>query len=451
MKTNQTESTPGMRVINVNVAGIDIGSEENWVCVPQGRAAEHVRVFRSMTADLQEIGAWLKQCGVTSVAMESTGVYWIPLYEVLEELGFEVCLVNTRSVKAVPGRKSDYKDCQWLQELHSYGLLQGSFHPPEDIRVLRTYVRQRADLIEHRAAHIQHMQKALQQMNLKLSLAVSDVTGKTGMSIIRAILGGEHNPKVLSKLRDGRCHSSEAEIERALTGHYRKEHLFALKQAVALYDFYTQQIQECDAEIERHYGVIRPKFEGEDDPPYEPPSRPGPRIKNAPPDSTRENLFHMVKLDLCQILGINASTLQTVLSEIGVDMSKWRTAKQLTAWLDLAPRNDISGGKVIRSHILHTHNRAGQALRMAAQSVGRTQTDLGAFYRRIKARKGARVAIVATARKLACLIHHLLSQHEPYQGKSAEDYQKEQKARTLKSLERKAAQLGYHLSPDPAG
>ncbi len=287
--------TSKLRVHNRAAAGLDIGAEEIWACVPAESDAQPVRAFGTFTPDLQALADWLGQCEVTTVAMESTGVYWIPIYEVLEARGFEVCVVNARHLKNVPGRKSDVQDCQWLQQLHSYGLLTASFRPAEDMRVLRAYLRQRAMLIEHRASHIQHLQKALQQMNVQLPQVVSDITGTTEMQIIRAIVAGERDPQVLARLRHGRCQRSEAEIAKALSGHYRPEHVFALKQALALYDFYTTQVQDCDLTIEQHYAVLKPVYNEQDPPPsLGPDPKPKTHAKNAPAFDVRACLYRIL-------------------------------------------------------------------------------------------------------------------------------------------------------------
>jgi transposase len=437
--------------LNPDAAGLDIGAEEIWAWVPARRDAQPVRRFGTFTPDLQALADWLAQGGIKTVAMESTGVYWIPIYEVLEARGFEVYLVNARHLKSVPGRKSDVKDCQWIQRLHSYGLLSASFRPAEDMRVLRAYLRQRALLLEHRAAHIQHLQKALQQMNVQLTQVVSDLTGQTGLQIIRAIVAGERDPQALARLRHGRCHASEAEIATALSGHYRPEHVFALKQALALYDCYTQQVQECDATIAQHYAAIKPVY---DDTTPPPPLGPDPKLnshaKNAPAFDVRACLYRILGVDLTAVNGLEASTAQTLLSEIGTDMSQWPTEKHFASWLGLAPHNDISGGKVLRSKPLKVRSRAAQALRLAAQALGRTQTALGAYYRRRRARQGPKAAVTATAHKLARIVYHLLKHREPYHPLSPEAYDHHLRQRELSLLKRKAARLGFTLLPQLA-
>jgi transposase len=439
---------PKLRVQNAAAAGLDIGAAEIWACVPADRDTQPVRAFGTFTPDLHALADWLEQCQVTSVAMESTGVYWIPIYEILEARGVEVWVVNARHLKNVPGRKSEVQDCQWLQQLHSYGLLTASFRPAEEMRVLRTYLRQRAMLLEHRAGHIQHMQKALQQMNVQLTQVVSDITGTTGLQILRAIVAGERDPQVLAGLRHGRCHHSEAEIAKALSGQYRAEHVFALKQALALYDVYTAQVQECDTYVAQHYATIKPTSD-EPPPPLGPDPKPNSHAKNAPAFDVRGCLYRILGVDLTAIAGLEASSAQVLVSEIGTDMSKWPTEKHFASWLGLAPHNDISGGKVLRSKPLKGNRRAAQVLRLAAQTLGRTPTALGSYYRRLRARKGPASAITATAHKLARILYHVLTHRTPYQPQSQETYDQHLRQRTIRHLKRTATRLGFTLLPQP--
>lgn len=448
MATHKSKPMERWPMIHPDAAGLDISVSEIWVCVPPDRASPPVRAFGTFTPDLQALAEWLQACGVKTVAMESTGVYWIPVYELLEGLGFEVYLVNARHIKNVPGRKSDVQDCQWIQQLHTCGLLSASFRPAAERDALRAYLRHRATLVDYRAAHIQHMHKAWQQMNVQLTQVLSDITGVTGLQIIRAIVAGERDPVRLAQFRDPRCKSSAEEIAKALTGQYRAEHVFALKQALALYDFYTTQIQECDAQIEQHYSAIKPTFPQADNlPPLPSDPQRNSHSKNGPAGDVREHLYRLTGVDLTAVVGLEASTVQTVLSEIGTDMSKWPTEKHFASWLGLAPHNDITGGKVIRHRPLNVHNRAAQALRLAAQAVGRTDTALGAFYRRLKARLGPAQAITALAHKLARIIYHLLKHREPYQDLGREAYEQQFRERELRSLQRKAAKLGFQLTP----
>ena len=436
-------------IVNPDAAGLDIGRDEIWACVPADRATPAVRVFGTYTPDLTALADWLVACGIKTVALESTGVYWIPIYEILEARGLKVYVVNARHLKHVPGRKSDLQDCQWLQRLHTYGLLTASFRPAADICAIRSYVRQRAMLIEYRAAHIQHMQKALQQMNLQLTQVLSDITGKTGLAILRAILAGEHDPSRLATLRDERCAKSEAEIVKALTGNYRAEHLFALKQAVALYDMYTTQVQDCDTELERLWQAQRPARD-QDLPPLDTTDKRNTHSKNAPGYDARTLLYEVVGVDLVAISGLNASTVQTILSDTGLDLSAFPSEKHFGSWLGLAPHNDISGGKVLRSRTLKSGNRAGQAFRLAAQAVSRNQDEFGAYYRRQRARLGPEQAIVATAHKIARAFYHVLKHRTPFRSMSADDYNQRMRDREVAHLKKKATQLGFTLAPAPA-
>jgi transposase len=446
-------SAEELQSVNPNAAGLDIGRDEIWASVPEGRAADSVRKFGTFTPDLYALADWLKACQIETVAMESTGVYWIPTYEVLEARGFKVCVVNARHIKNVPGRKSDVKDCQWIRRLHGFGLLTASFRPEAEMCTLRAYLRHRASLIEHRAPHIQHMQKALQQMNVQLTQVLSDVTGVTGLAIIRAIVAGERNPHTLAAFRDRRCARKEEEIAKALTGHYRAEHVFALKQALALYDFYTAQLVECDAEIEQQFATLKPTATI-DNPPWDASDKRDTHSKNAPKYDARTLLYQITGVDLVAIAGLNASTVQTIISEIGTDMSKWPSVKHFCAWLGLAPHNDISGGKVLHSHVLKTANRAGQAFRMAAQSTSRSyHTVYGAYYRRLRARMGPEKAMVATAHKIARTFYHMLKHRTPFQDLGAEEYEKRAREREIANLRKKAAKLGFTLlqpAPTPA-
>lgn len=427
--------------INLNAAGIDVGAAEIYVAVPAGRDEQSVRVFETYTPDLEAVVQWLIGCEVTTVAMESTGVYWIPLYELLESHGLEVYLVNARHLKNVTGRKTDVLDCQWLQQLHTYGLLQASFRPAEHICAVRALVRQREMLIRYRAAHIQHMQKALQQMNIQLTQVLSDITGVTGLCIIRAIIAGQHDPQVLAHYRDQRCAKSQAEIAKALTGNYRREHLFALGQALTLYDFYGEQLAECDRELAALYQEFEPAVPATASPH---PKR-GKRRKNQPFFDLSQALYRLTGVDLTQIDGLDALSVQTILSEVGPDMSPWPTVKHFTSWLRLAPNNRITGGRIKGRSSGKTDNRAATAFRVAAQSLARSDCALGAFYRRIRAKHGAPTAIVATAHKLARIFYFMLKRREPYRGGSSSDYELQHQEQTIRFLQRKAAKLGFQL------
>jgi transposase len=436
-----------MPIVYPNAAGLDIGACEIYACVPPDRAEENVKVFGTFTADLKALGDWLADNDVDTVAMESTGVYWIPAFELLEERGFKVYLVNARNVKGVPGRKSDYQDCQWIQKLHSVGLLSNSFRPDAEICTLRAYLRHRADLLQHRAAHIQHMQKAFQEMNIQLSQVLRDITGETGMAIIRAIVAGERDGGKLARFRDVRCKSSEETIAKALTGTWKEEHLFALKQSLELFDFYTTQIAACDAQIQQHYSVMKPRWLPSGDNPVRPALKPRRKQhnKNSPPLAVGDEILRITGVDIAAVDGIGTGLAQTILSEIGTDMSKWPNEKHFTSWLGVAPRNDISGGKVLRSRTLPSRNRAGQAFRQAANAVRNSPCAVGAFYRRKLAQGGPLHAQVATANKIARIVYHMLKYHVQYEDMGAEEFERRYRERDLKTIRRKAAKLGFTL------
>lgn len=430
--------------INLNAAGIDIGSDRHMVAVPEGRNEVSVREFGAFTADLNALADWLEQCGVTTVAMESTGVYWIPLFEVLERGGFEVKLVDARHVKNVSGRKSDVLDCQWIQQLHTYGLLTGAFRPPDEVCVLRSYLRQREMLTQTASMHIQHMQKALQQMNLLLHNVVSDITGVTGMKIIKAILAGERSPRVLARLRDGRCHHTSATIAKSLVGNYREEHLFALRQAVDLYETYQTKIADCDQAIIKQVGK-QPDISDGGPPSAAKPTPAQSRMRSGV--DVRELLFKKSGVDLFAIPGLAADTLLTLASEVGFDMAPWKTEKKFTSWLGLCPGTKISGGKVLGKKAKRNPNRATQAFRMAATTQARSKTALGAFYRRIKSHTGGKQAVTATAHKIARIYYALLTQGTSYVELGQQAYEQKYKERRVDHLKSQAKCLGFQLVP----
>lgn len=440
-----------LQTLNPHAAGIDIGATELWVCVPPSAAVSpsapsapavlppHVRHFGSFTADLYIIAAWLRQCQVTTGAMESTGVDWIPLYDLLESEGFQVLLVAPRQVQRAPNRpKTDVHDCQWIQRLHSLGLLTAAFRPEEPIRVWRAYQRPRATLIEDAGRHLQRMEKALEQMNVKLAEVVSDITGMTGMSIIRAIVRGERAAAALATLRDHRCKASAATIARALQGTGQPEHLFALQQCLALYAYYHEQIRDCDRVIEAHLqGMALPEV-----PPLAPKRRVRRRKDNEVTFDARQRLHHVAGVDLTAIEGIEESTALGVLSEIGTDMSRWPSEKHFGSWLGLAPNPKKSGGRGKSSATRPGVNRAAQALRLAAKNLQRSQSALGAFFRRIAARRGLAKAITATAYKLARIIYAMLTHGMAYVAHGLEAYETAYRERVVRQMKRKAAALG---------
>lgn len=434
--------------INPNAAGIDCGAETHHVAVPPGRDPTSVQAFATFTADLHRLADWLVACGVTTVAMESTGVYWIPLYEILEARGLDVILVNARHVKHVPGRKTDIVDCQWLQELHSVGLLRGSFRPRAAIAALRAYLRHRETLVQSAAVHVQRMHKALLEMNLQLSVVLSDLSGVTGLRIIRDIVAGQTDPRVLAQHRNYRCRASEADIIAALTGHYRPEHRFVLQQNLELYDAYQQQLAACDAAMEAQLHQLAADAEPPDEPLPAPRMRRGPRA-NEPHFDIRRPLHELTGVDLTRIDAIGPYTALRLVAEIGTDMSRWPTEKHFTAWLTLAPRNKISGGRLLSSRTQPSANRAAGLLRLAAMSLGRTETALGAFYRRLAYRIGKAKAITATARKLAILVYRTLKDRLVYQDPGAAAYTAQHRTRLLHRLRQRAAALGFVLV-DPA-
>ncbi|WP_316431088.1 IS110 family transposase [Leptolyngbya sp. NK1-12] len=430
--------------LNLHAAGIDVGSAEHWVCVPAGRAEVNVRAFGCFTPDLQAMAAWLQGCGVTTVAMESTGVYWIPVFQILESSGLEVKLVNAHHLKTVPGRKSDVLDCQWLQKLHTYGLLAGSFRPEEQVCVLRSYVRQRERLIQSAAVHIQRMQHALIQMNLHLHKVISDITGLTGMSIIRAIVAGEHDPQTLAALKHSRIRSSHDEIAKALSGNYRAELVFVLQQELTLYDLHQQQIAACDEQIEQCLLKFDAKTE------QAPPEAKNKRRKttqNAPAFDLRGQLYRISGIDFTQIPGLDALSVQTILSEVGLESNRFASVKHFCSWLGLCPGTRITGGKSLSSQTRVVVNRAANAFRLAAQAVSHSRSALGAFYRRLRSRLGAPKAITATAHKIARLFYKLWSEGGTYADPGENYYEQQYRERLVKHLKKTAQSLGFEVVP----
>ena len=431
-------------VMRPDAGGIDIGATEIFVAVPADRAAENVRSFPTFTQDLYALADWLKQCGVKTVAMESTGVYWIPLFQILEDRGIEVCLVNARHVKNVPGRRTDVCDCQWLQFLHSVGLLRASYRPEQEVCAIRSLLRHRESLVQMAATHVHHMQKALDQMNLQLHHVISDVTGQTGLAIVEAILAGERNPYVLAKLRNDRIKASEAVIAKSLVGDYRPEHLFTLGQSLVAYHHYGKLIDGCDREIRRCLEGFKP--------PHLPDASEGGSQKSqsmtaSPEGVLRSELNRVFGIDLTQIPGIRVGIAQTLFGEIGPDFTKFRSASAFASWMGLCPDNEISGGKVLWVGTRKVKCRAATALRMAAQSLHHSKSALGDFYRRMRAKLGAPKAITAAAHKLARIIFHLVTTGQEFNdSRFAADqlrYQKRQEAK----LRAKAKALGFQLIP----
>jgi transposase len=434
--------------VNLHAAGVDIGAIEIVACVAGDENTQIVKAFGNYTVELQALAQWMKAHHVKTVAMESTGVYWIPLFEELERQGFECLLISSRSLRRVSGRKSDISDAQWIQTLHSYGLLEGSFRPQAELVALRSLLRHRSQLVEHRSPHVQHMQKALLQMNVQLCQAVSDITGVTGQTIIRSILAGMRDPQTLASMREPGCKKSEEEIGKALTGTWREEHLFILKQSVAMYDFYTQQIHICDEEIERLDRLTRPDWEAGEVQPLSWRKR-NSHSKNLPqhPEEIRKHLKRISGVDLSGVDGFGVSLAQTVIMEVGTDMNKFPDDKHFCSWLGLAPKHEISGGKVLKNNTLKTKNRAGQAFRLAANSVKQADCVFGVMDRRLRARLGPAQATVATAHALARLVYRMLKFQVEYEPLSVNEYQKHYEEQQIKYMRKKAAKFGFQLVP----
>lgn len=434
-----------LQQINLNAAGIDLGASEHWVCVPAGRDERAVRNFGVHTAALQALGQWLLDCAVDTVAMEATGVYWIPVFQVLESLGLKVHLVNARQIKNVDGRKTDLLDCQWIQQLHTYGLLRSSFRPEDPICVLRSYLRHRESLIEERSAQVQHMQKALQQMNVLVHRAVSDVTGLSGLAMIRAIVAGEHDPAKLAGLAHWRIRKTAAQIEQYLAGDFRAEHLFVLAQALELYDTYNQKVAACEQRIQAHVASFASRAPTDVPLPKPTKTRSASRQVEAQKQQQRAELYRVIGVDLTAIEGIGVLHAQTILSEIGWSVEPWRSEKHFASWLGACPDNRISGGRVLSVRTRRVKNRVMRVLRLAASSLEHSQSGLGMQYRRFKAKLGPAAAIVAMAHKLARLVYRLLKHGETYVAIGQEEYEAKMRQRQLKGLEKHAANLGYTL------
>jgi transposase len=437
-------------VLESRAAGIDIGAREIWVAVPPQLSNDPVRVFATFTEDLEKLAQWLLSLGIRTAAMESTGVYWIPLYEILEAQGIQPCLVNARHMKNVPGRRTDWHDCQWLQYLHSVGLLRPAFRPQDQICAVRAIMRHRGELVQMSAEHVQHMQKALTQMNVQLHHVISDITGLTGLAIVDALLNGERDPEKLAKLRHYRIQVDEETIRKSLVGNWRREHLFALKQSRELYQFYQQQIEQCDRELQQ----LLAEFEARVDPGEKPlpPDRKKQRRRsgrNAGPDQEgydmRTEMYKLFGVDVLQIPGLERMAM-SLFTEVGRDLKQFPTARHFVSWLGLCPDNDKSGGKCWRA-IRKVNHRAGQLFRMAAYPLHHSLTPLGAHLRRMKARLGPAGAIIATARKIAVIFYTMITRQVEYDetlwAKQDVDRQKRQEAR----LKRQAHQLGYELVP----
>ena len=443
----RTDKAEGIPILNPNAAGLDIGANEIYVAVPADRDDQPVRCFGTFTAELNELAAWLLQCRIETIAMEATGVYWIPAYQILEAAGLEVCLVNPRYFQNVPGRKTDVSDCQWLQRLHSAGLLRGSFRPSEEVCALRSLTRHRDNLIQLASSHVLHMQKALDQMNLQLHHVLSDITGLSGLAILDAIPGGERDPRVLAGLRDGRVKASEATIVQALTGDYRHEHLFTMKQSLAAYRHYQKLMSACDVEIERQLKQFDALVDEKARPLAPPKVRRRKTFGNEPKFDLRKHLYRIFGVDLTAVPGISVLTAHAILSEIGPDLSKFRSASAFASWLGLCPHNDISGGRILSTKTRRVKNRAALAFRMAANALFRSQSPLGDYFRRMRAKLGAPKAITAAAHKLARIVFHMLSTRQPYDEAILINNERHSQARAEARFLAQAKALGYSVVP----
>jgi len=455
-------ANPGLEVVNPRAAGIDVGNSSHYVAVRPDQDGEPVRQFECFTADLHRLADWLEACGVETVAMQSTGVYWIPLHEILEERGFEVYLVNARHTKNLPGRKTDVQESQWLLKLHTYGLLNNSFRPAAEIRVVRTYWRQRGEHVHGASTCVQRMQKVLTQMNVQLANVISDLSGLTGQTIVRAILAGERDPEKLAHLSHPQIRASREEIARSLEGNWRPELLFVLKQEMEMYDTYQRRIAECDQELEAHLKSfadrVQPKAAEQGTPSdqrqgkqsqakqtMKPTQRDKKAPGNRPQFDLRGELYRISGVDLTRIDSINVLVAQTVISEVGLDMSRWNTEAHFASWLGLCPDNRISGNKVLSKGTRHVVNRAATALRIAATTLLRSRTYLGAQYRRLRTRLGAPKAITAMAHKLARLVYRMLKYGQEYVDKGMQYYEERHRSQQIELLKKKAANLGLQI------
>ena len=439
-----------LEVIHPDAAGIDIGNESHYAAVPPSRDSQPVREFRCTTAELKAMAAWLQQCRIRTVAMQSTGVYWVAVYDILEEAGLEVYLVNARDTKNLPGRKSDVQESQWLMKLHTYGLLRNSFRPPQEIRTMRTYWRQRNDLVQSAGRHILRIQKALTQMNIQLANVLSDVSGVTGQAISKAILAGERDPHKLAAFRDCRVKASEEQIAQSLEGNWQPDLLFLLKQEQDGYEFCQKQMAECDRQLKQYLQRREDRSHGAPLPEEKRKGRLNKKRANKPQFDLREGLFRMTGTDLTRIDSVDVMTATTVISEAGYDMSKWQTENHFVSWLRLCPDNRISGGKIIGKGRLPTNNRATVALRMAASTLRLSDTYLGAQFRRLRTKLGAPCAIKAMAAKLARLVYRMLRYGMKYLDRGAAFYDAEHRRLQIKHLKWKAANLGLRIVEAPA-
>ncbi len=433
--------------VRTDAAGIDISPEVMYVAVDPRRDAKPVRAFGAFTVDLYRIANWLKGCKVRTVAMESTGVYWIPLFQVLEDAGFEVWLVNARDYKNVPGRKTDVSDCQWLQYLHAVGLLRSSFRPSQEICAVRSLLRHRKSLAEAGAKHVQQMQKSLDQMNVQIHRVLSDVTGQSGLAILDAILAGERDPARLAGLRDSRVKASPETILKALQGDYRPEHLFTLRQSLQAYRYYRQLLLDCDREIQRQLEALA---QGYPDQPA-PPAEGGKQLRPKDGEDLRRLHYRILGVDLTRIPAISTATVQTIVGEVGPNFSRFANGHAFASWLGLCPNRKVSGGKLLSTRTRKVVNRVAAALRMAAESLCRDKSHLGQYYRRLRARIGPAQANTALAHKLARIIYHLITRREQYDESVFVETEQRHAERLRRWLDKQAHRIGCTLVPGPVG
>jgi transposase len=435
--------------VHPDAAGIDVGGREHWVAISPERDEQPVRSFGCFTADLREMAGWLVERGVRSVALQSTGVYWMPVLEVLEQHGLEVYLVNARHTKNLPGRKSDVQECQWLLKLHTFGLLNQSFQPSDEIRVARSLWRQRGNWVAQASTTIQRVQKVLTEMNIQLSNVLSDLSGASGMRILQAIVGGERDPWKLATLVRREVKAKPGEIAKSLEGNWREELLFVLRQELEVYQVYQEKIADCDLQLRQHLESMSSKLEG-----TLPAIGPKPKGKkasrNAPAFDLRSELYRITGIDWAQVNGVDVLTAQTVLSEVGTDLREFPSEKHFTSWMGLCPSNETSGGKVLNRRTRKVVNRAATAFRMAASTLLRSQSYLGAQYRRLRTRLGAPKAITAMARKLACLFYRLIRHGQQYVDKGAEHYEAKYREQQIRALTKRAQKLGLQVITTPA-
>jgi len=443
---NKRNKVAQLPVIESNAAGIDVGATQVFVAVPADRDPEPIRCFETFTVELERLADWLQQCKIQTVAMESTGVYWIPLFQILEKRNIQVRLVNAHHIKNVPGRKTDVEDCQWIQHLHSVGLLRGSFRPDDEICAIRSLWRHRDNLIQLATVHLQHMQKSLDQMNLQIHHVISDLAGTTGLAIVDAMLAGERDPHKLAKLRDGRIKASEETIMKSLVGDYREEHLYVLRQSLECYRNYQKMIQDLDVEVKHRMGRLPSKV----DPAAKPLGKernPRKTPRRTEPLDLRLELYRAFGVDLTQVPGINALTAQVLLTEVGPTLGRFPTAAAFCSWLRLCPEPRISGGQVLSSKTRPTKNRAALALRLAAQALHKSQTFLGEYFRRMKARLGPPKAITAVAHKLARIVYHMITRQQEYDTTVFQEQERRVQDRKRNRLRAQARELGFQLVP----